>query len=198
MIFTDTDKNAAALSLQAYTQKPNIKDGNIEGLLRGGVDDSISISFRGTAKNGNSSWSLIRDIITDVRFLPRNDPNLGTIPRGFYTGALRICDNIERETRSTTPIHLSGHSLGGVIALIVGAMLVNRGYKVASIRTFGAPKSGKLEVLKDTDIKCYRHGSDIVPALPPFYDHFKPIRIGKEGGIISDHSMSGYYKEVHK
>ncbi len=194
MSYSDIDKKAASLSLLAYNGY-TIKDGHVECLLEAD-DDSCWIAFRGTAKN-ESNWSLIRDIISDVRFIPTKNPNIGWVPRGFLYGAVRITDDIERTIRKTFKISLTGHSLGGVLAEIVGALLISRGFHVEHIRTFNAPHGGSLDILNAVDVVAYRYGRDVVSKLPPIIPrHSKAVRIGEKGKIFQDHAMIKCYEET--
>lgn len=194
MTYSDIDKKAASLALLAYDGY-TIRDGNVEALLETN-DETCWIAFRGTAKN-ESNWSLIRDIISDIRFIPEKNPNVGWVPRGFLYGAVRIADDIERTIRKTFKISLTGHSFGGVLAEIVGALLISRGFHVEHIRTWNAPHGGSLDILNTVDVVAYRYGRDVVSKLPPIIPrHSKAVRIGKKGKIFSDHAMINCYNEV--
>jgi triacylglycerol lipase len=107
--------------------------------------DLIVLSFRGTASITN--WG------TDfqVRLVqPENiDENL-RIHEGFYRaftklddGTLGIkdkIDSIKKTTNGLVPIYITGHSLGGALAQIAGAVLGND--QIAACYTFGSPRVG--------------------------------------------------------
>ena len=93
-------------------------------------------------------------------------------------------------------VRLTGHSLGGAMALLVGAFFVRNNLTVDEIVTFGAPRVGRLKVLEGTRIACFRHGRDMtgVPWMMP--RPRKLTNIGDKGGPISDHRMDKYLEAL--
>jgi len=71
------------------------------------------------------------------------------------------------------PIYLSGHSLGGALAVITALDLANSGAKIHSIYTFGQPKVGNLALVHKVQAlfgdRFYRIAieSDITSRVPP-------------------------------
>jgi len=174
-------------------QRCNLRDGNTEGWFDNSGLSTI-IAFRGTSKNRDSKWSLIRDIISDVNCLPKHHPELGWVPAGFLRAGLRIFDDVERRIfDKRKPIMVTGHSLGAAVALIVAGMLVSRGYNVSAVRGFGAPRVGKLKVLFGTSVRLFRYGGDAVCLIPFFSSPRKYDRTGpKRLFSIKDHFMKNY------
>jgi len=156
------------------------------------IRDGDVFGFRGT-----DEW---KDMITDIRFFPWYTRGLGINPAGFVRTADNVADLIEAVCWRDPPdaIALTGHSLGGAIALLVGAILIVRGsVSVNQIVTFGAPRVGRLKILTDVDVTMYRNGSDIIPTMPFYLKHpRKNIRIGKKMSPIKDHFMDNYVKEL--
>lgn len=131
---------------------------NIEVIVRDNV-----FAFRGT----DEPWDAVRDL----RILPIWTRELGWCPAGFLRAAKRLMPkclsecmdrDIEKED-----IVLTGHSLGGAVALIVGALMVRDEVNIQEIVTFGAPRCGRLKILDNIPVTMYRHGKDIVPMVPP-------------------------------
>ncbi len=157
---------------------------NIEVIVRDNV-----FAFRGT----DEPWDAVRDL----RILPIWTRELGWCPAGFLRAAKRLMPkclsecmdrNIEKED-----IVLTGHSLGGAVALIVGALMVRDEVNIQEIVTFGAPRCGRLKILDNTPVTMYRHGKDIVPMVPPVMRrHKKMRRFGARESYISDHYMANY------
>lgn len=183
----------------AYTARgvyrtANIKYKNVEGYIdRSGP--SIVLSFRGTARNGRSWWSIFRDILTDINCVPKKT-RIGVVPAGFYRAGRRIYDDIASELFDKSfPVLITGHSLGGAVALVVAGLLTLRGYNVEGVVTFGSPRVGKLKVLDNVPIRQYKNGGDPITILPPFYKHQRDIiNIGgcKTVPSISDHFIDNY------
>lgn len=196
MKFSDVDKDLVNLSSLAY-KKCNLRDGNIEAYYCK-YADGLSFSFRGTHKNGHSTSSLLKDILTDIRFRPTWTPDFGWHPVGFTHAAMRICDDIERMIiDKETPLYVDGHSLGAGVSAITAAFLCRRGYTLAAGRFFAIPHVGRLKSLRGKNVIGYRYGNDIVPLLPPFYRHDIPIvQFGKPIGPIKSHSLDNYIGEI--
>ena len=71
-------------------------------------------------------------------------------------------------------IFITGHSLGGALAMLAGQFLLSHdlhGYqKALSVCTFGAPRTGNngfAEWFQDVDVVRYINSEDTVPTLPP-------------------------------
>ena len=95
-------------------------------------------------------------------------------------------------------VELTGHSLGGAVALITGALMVRDEIIPRQIVTFGAPRCGRLKILDQVPVSMYRHGKDIVPMIPPLMRrHCKMIEKNKPGSsYIKDHYMVNYVDMV--
>ena len=88
--------------------------------------------FRGT-ENG-------RNVFTDIDIRPRHDKSLDVyFHKGFQDAATWIFSDINKKYKLNKTVYLTGHSLGGAIAQIIGLWLDNDGYNV-QIYTFGSPK----------------------------------------------------------
>ena len=147
------------------------------------------IAFRGTDEP--------LDAVRDLRILPLWTKELGWCPAGFLKASKRLITKVMSEcwTRGIKPedMILTGHSLGGACALIVGALMVRDEFYPSEIVTFGAPRCGRLKILDGTEVTMYRHGKDIVPLLPPLMRRHKPNeRFGEPTSFIKDHMMIHY------
>jgi ribosomal protein S10 len=133
--------------------------------------DLIAISFRGTAS--------IEDWETNfhVRLIhPQNTDQHLRVHEGFYraftkldAGALGIkekIDSIKQSTNGLIPIYITGHSLGGALAQIAGAVL--GGDQFAACYTFGSPRVGNAYFDLWVKVPSYRvmNYADIVPQVP--------------------------------
>ena len=176
-------QDLSIICAESYTHI-DFEELNIEVIVRDNV-----FAFRGT----DEPWDAVRDL----RILPIWTRELGWCPAGFLRAAKRLMPkclsecmdrDIEKED-----IVLTGHSLGGAVALIVGALMVRDEVNIQEIVTFGAPRCGRLKILDNTPVTMYRHGKDIVPMVPPVMRrHKKMRRFGARESYISDHYMANY------
>jgi hypothetical protein len=94
--------------------------------------------FRGT--------SNLKNVRTDIDMRFWKDDGLTdhwgidiNLHRGFKDAAMWILEDIEDNYKLEKTVYLTGHSLGGAIAQIMGLWLDAKGYNV-QIYTFGSPK----------------------------------------------------------
>jgi len=75
-------------------------------------------------------------------------------------------DAVKMATKGTVPIYITGHSLGGALAQIAGAVLGSD--QVAACYTFGAPRVGNFYFDLWVKVPSYRvmNYADIVPQIP--------------------------------
>jgi len=114
-------------------------------------DNGISIIvIRGTANEAN----VLSDI--DVRLV--SDARTGIrLHKGFRDVAVTIMQIIDTTKTLEHTVHVTGHSLGGAVAQIIGMWLHKRGKNV-QIFSYGSPKvsSQVLSVYGRNDMSCYR------------------------------------------
>ena len=165
-------------------EEVDFEEANIEVVVRKNV-----FAFRGT----DEPWDAVRDL----RIFPTWTKELGWCPAGFLKASKRLVTKVlsvcfERGIKPSD-MTLTGHSLGGAVALIVGALLVRDEVQIKEICTFGAPRCGRLKILDNTSVTMYRHGKDIVPMVPPIMRRHKPlITVGKRNSYITDHYLRKY------
>lgn len=168
---------------RSYMTK-TFEESNIEVLIERDV-----IAFRGTDEP--------LDALRDIRIFPLWTKELGWCPAGFLKAGKRLITKVMSEcwTRGIKPENmiLAGHSLGGAVALIVGALMVRDEFYPKEIVTFGAPRCGRLKILDEIDVTMYRHGRDIVPMIPPLMRRHKANKkFGEPRSFIKDHLMLHY------
>ena len=161
------------------------------------------ISIRGTDNSKN--------VLTDLDARPFRDRKLGVqIHRGFRDAAEKLRDDILENVALEETIILTGHSLGGAIAQILGLWFEDDAYEV-QIYTFGSPSVLIEQMWEDGHFRVYLE-NDPVPFLPPFpYVHWG-IRINAEtldwdedhpiGDVTKidarDHSIKEYLKVLRR
>jgi len=129
-------------------------------------DNGISIIIiRGTANEGN----VLSDI--DVRLV--DDARTGIkLHKGFRDVAVTIMQIIDTTKTLEHTVHVTGHSLGGAVAQIIGMWLHTRGKNV-QVFSYGSPKVSN-QVLSGGQPTHWRvvRRSDPIPFTPPWpYSH---------------------------
>ncbi len=125
-------------------------------------DNGITIIIiRGTANQSN----LQSDI--DVRLV--RDDELGIyLHKGFRDASVSVMSNIEIGITINHTVYVTGHSLGGAIAQIIGMWLHKRGHNV-QVFSYGSPKVSNqiMSSGQPTHWRVVRR-SDPVPFGPPW------------------------------
>lgn len=144
------------------------------------------IAFRGTSNPGQ--W------LRDVRFIPI-ESEWGRVHAGFK-GGIEIAEPdlvaFEKAAVDAKHVWVTGHSLGGALAVMAAAHLKRRGIS-AALYTYGQPRVGlsgfadRFEQELSDKLIRFVNQSDIVPRVPPgiFYRHMgmvKHIVSNGEGG----------------
>ena len=125
-------------------------------------DSGISIIvFRGTHN--------VKNIISDIDMRPFKDDSLGGvyIHRGYRDAAVYTLNDIDKKYELEKTVYLTGHSLGGAIAQIVGLWLDKRGHYV-QIYTFGSPKISTTFFGNIPRHYRVAFDDDPVPFFPPY------------------------------
>ena len=130
-----------------------------------GSSNPLILAFRGTHE--------LRDWITDAEFWREPGP-AGTVHHGFLRAADSVLPALLRALPPprVAPVYLTGHSLGGALAMLVAYELFLREIPVAGVITFGQPRVGDRDwakiydhVLGDVTWRVV-HEEDLVPRIP--------------------------------
>ncbi len=136
------------------------------------------------------------DFWLNAQFLAKSDR---CVHYGFSLAAKMTAARVLRVLNGTKPQIITGHSLGGAIALILALSL-----DVKDVVTFGCPKVGGAKFIAACKSKGIIHrryvlGNDIVALLPPQfgYVHYGsaialPDGRNQWGDGVEDHDMFGY------
>lgn len=152
-------------------------------------DKSQLVTIRGT--------SNLENAVVDIDYVLTTDELAGIeLHKGFSQSARNIYREIQAKLRKDYTVHLTGHSLGGAVVVILAMYMEKDGYTVGDVVTFGQPK-----VTNRTGAKRFEHlnvlrvntADDMVPLVPPFdasqilnfkFDIF--WHIGKEYVLLSE------------
>lgn len=141
--------------------------------------DIIVVAFRGTENlldwwtNMNAGWRVLQGGVK--------------VHTGFFRAYHPIRDVLFAKLRQLLkdkprPIYVTGHSLGGALALMATAELANHDEaevrdSVAACYTFGCPKAGDRSFDQYVKVPLYRvtNGVDLIPAVPPPFTGYKHV-----------------------
>ena len=164
------------------------------------------VAFRGTEASLFFSGGGWRDIIRDLRVIPWHDKRVGWAHSGFLKGARGVVDTyLVKELDKNKPTYLTGHSLGGALAVVAAKLMHEEGFNVCGTRTFGAPRSllkSSLESYKAADLDTveYSNLGDPIPDIPFRFFKFRHINEvftprRRNGYSVMRNHMIPHYKE---
>jgi V8-like Glu-specific endopeptidase len=130
---------------------------------------AVVVAFRGTESTG--------DWLANLDVLGTSQP-YGIVHRGFHTGFTLVKSRIEQELRRLPDrkVVLTGHSLGGALAMIAAAEW-HGVFPIHAIYTYGQPAVGRgtfpafMREHYGEMINRFVNDDDIVPLVPPGYRH---------------------------
>lgn len=188
------DAHLCASALAAYaTPASFVAGGDVHAVVTQTGDLTV-IAFRGTVPSDWEDW--FRDFAAwPYRIV--NHPSLGFCHEGFIAGAAAILQPLRGILSPSRPFAITGHSLGGALAIATGALLVDCGLVPIRLTTFGAPRVGMslTGILGRVDGRRFRHGDDPVPEVPswPYVNDRAWTRVGEPAvDPIDDHLIAGY------
>jgi pimeloyl-ACP methyl ester carboxylesterase len=160
--------------------------------------------FRGT----EASKGSISDILSNVGH-PRRWAGQGLAHSGYdrHFAMIRAKARDRAElVDPETPLHVTGHSLGGVLATMYAAWVGSGGpddHKIESLITFGAPKALSKAAVATIKAPGYRYTNryDFAPHWQPGLVLGHPerqVKVNSGGwiGSVSRHGSSKYIKAV--
>ena len=105
----------------------------------------VIIVFRGTDRVGNDDWSEWKGTDFKIGLVPAGGSLMKTkVHKGFWQSFELIRDELirtlEQVDAAKKRIWLSGHSLGGAMAILSGTYLKSIGYPVQNVYAFAAPR----------------------------------------------------------
>jgi hypothetical protein len=175
--FEPFQQNFALLGLKECVSLVDRETGTAGFVVAG--DDLIVVVFRGTEDlldwrtNVNAHWVGLQG---DVK-----------VHTGFFQAYYPVRDTLFKAVRrllnaKQRPVYITGHSLGGALALMATAELANDEEaavrdSIAACYTFGCPKAGDRSFDQFVKVPLYRitNGVDMVPAVPPVFSGYKHV-----------------------
>ncbi len=157
--------------------------GSMVGYVISG-DDVTVVVFRGTDKE-------LSDWIINFRATDANTPH-GAMHTGFYGAYASMKPQVEQilADRKITHVWVTGHSLGGAIAVACAYDLEESGkHKIDGLMTFGQPMVAREGLAQYIDqllvgrFARFVNRDDIVPKIPSSYAYCGSLVWFRDGGI---------------
>lgn len=134
-------------------------------------EDFLIASFRGTDEAA--------DWLDNVNLFPMSGP-LGDVHRGFYKATLDVWDSMQAYIRDlkkqrgdkSSGLWLTGHSLGGAMATLAAADLIQQDIPFYGVYTFGQPRVGDRKFARTYNMEAgprhfrFQNNADIVTRIP--------------------------------
>lgn len=172
----------------------------------GATEDKLIVAFRSTASD--DGWEVTLNVLTDLRALPKkiefiddSVPNAEAyrklkVHAGFHNEYLRYRDRI-LEYVSRHPdkdIYLTGHSLGGALAVLSSFDIAAHTQRPVTVFTFGQPRVGgskfreAYDKLVPNSYRVVVDGDPIarIPGMLLNYEHVgKLLQLNGEGSQLA-------------
>ena len=149
----------------------------------------------GAALTGRNSNHILR---YDFRYFNNQGRDTlssykGRVHKGFFLGWAIIEESVLAQIfrwpkdfaskgKRRPPLYVTGHSLGGVLATIAAAALMDHNVEIAGAYTFGQPRVGDRTFVNQlnsrTNGKVFQfvNNNDLVPRVPPPFSVWNPTR----------------------
>ena len=187
-----SDGEYAAFASEVYHEPHTWRAGDVHALftVRRGLR---VIAVRGTTADP-ADW------VRDLEIVPRWSSHLGFCHRGFLDGAEELRRRSPLADQDFAGAVLTGHSMGGAIAILLAAVLITENICPRAVVTFGAPRCGSWKLRRTlwrVPLRLYRNGDDPVPAvpwLPGLYLHPRALMPIGEPALdpLADHAIAAY------
>ena len=166
-------KQCAELSARAYVEA-TINGPQSTQVLIQVIDGVQFVAFRGSKEP--------RDVLTDAEFWRTTlitKEGIYEVHSGFLHAWTAVGVDVMTKVNRALPVVVTGHSLGGALALLCALQLEKSGFVVAGVYTFGQPRVGNGQfarlydlALKDRTFR-FVHEEDIIPRSPTCFLGFR-------------------------
>lgn len=169
LAYAERDEIARALQTANLRLETMLDGQSTQGFVAKG-EDFVVVAFRGTqvflpGRELSVLGGAFADALTDARFFlaPAPAPARGRVHSGFLEALNEVFDRLGGLGADGRAVWLTGHSLGGALAILAAARLP----RVQGVHVFGAPLVGDAEFragLAARSVRPFRfiHGTDLV------------------------------------
>lgn len=176
---------------QGFSNVTAFNQGNIQGFWTTANKVAL-LAFRGTSNLGQS--------IRDARLIPAGH-SWGRVHKGFYDGLAKVEELLDGFDQSATEVEhvwITGHSLGGALAILAAARLKQQGI-ISHVYTYGQPRMAfgdfarRFESELPERLWRFINQSDIVARLPPgiLYRHCGQVKRIVRPGQLEARGLGG-------
>jgi hypothetical protein len=166
-----TPRDYALIAQEAYTAAPDIgkADSASRAIVRQ-TADGLVVAFPGS--DNAACWEV------DFDAEPIAVAGAGRVHGGFWRAWQAISVDVLAAIGGR-PVTLVGHSLGGALAIMCAIEMVVSGNAPVAVYGFEPPRVSPgadiATLLARVPVTLYRNGLDIVPTLPPDWEHAAPL-----------------------
>lgn len=170
----ERDLAARGLTLEEFFNEPLP---GTQGFCAKGKDFACFV-FRGTSLEKTEDAVQFEDVLIDLMAWPV-PAAFGKVHLGFRAAFDAIKDAVGKRAQDFQsvglPIYIAGHSLGGALAVLAAAAVIDQKIPIGGLYTFGQPRVGNAGFEKHyfptLEKRYYRftNGQDIVPLLPLYF-----------------------------
>jgi len=200
----EDDRNQILRQLQAWgfpAADCRVFSTNTAQVLAAVNEEMIIVAFRGTEPGKLADWLVDAEIIQKPWRDFFGEPDLGRVHHGFMRNAAFIWEQLSQFVAGARAgrqaLWITGHSLGGAMALIAGAAFAFAEHQpVNGIYTYGQPRTGNRAFVVKSNQRLravtFRvvNDRDLVPHVPPMFIPFLiipphgPIFYRHAGGLL--------------
>ncbi|MFH1800958.1 MAG: lipase family protein [Candidatus Omnitrophota bacterium] len=211
MLSKDELTNACLLAdLSELAYKPQSEIQAVLPSLNLSFEDFFNDPTSGTqgflAKNERAAFLLFRgterdkpeDVIVDLLAWPASHPS-GKVHAGFQFAFNSVKSAVEKHFQKLqdfpVPVYVGGHSLGGSLAVLAAAYMIDKNIPVAGLYTFGQPRVGNAKFEKHyaplivENYYRFTNAQDLFPHVPPCFMGYR--HLGESSYHFSDDGKLG-------
>jgi triacylglycerol lipase len=179
----------------------------LQAVVLGG-QSFVILAFRGTRPDQLSDWMDDAEI-AQVPFNSIFDgPDVGLVHNGFAnllkSGWDDICDAVNQLQQGGQSLWITGHSLGGALAVMAAAAFTfSRREPVNGLYTYGQPRVGDVKFCAQCDSQFgdemfrFVNNQDIVTRIPPRLVVAPPMNYGHSGQLRYFDPKGALHSDYH-